>query len=171
MNSQASRKLKASAASTTRFMPARNAGKKRQHALGLALMAAIAELRRDRRPRRAEIDDREEESGERVDAEMRAEPRQAQRQHDLRGGCAAKKLAERHDESKERCGQACAIDSLGGLFRSAGKDGEKRNAQQEADAEQFEQRAINQSRALSQTAPAFFGSERIDSLRLGEYAR
>ena len=71
--------MKASSASTTRFMPARKAGIERQHALRRLLVAAVAEGVEAGR-RAAEIDDDEEEGGERIEAEMRADPGQAERQ-------------------------------------------------------------------------------------------
>ena len=80
MNSQANRKLKASSASTTRFMPARKAGIERQHALRRRARAGRSRARNRLAAGAAEIDDDEEERRERVEAEMRAEPGQAERQ-------------------------------------------------------------------------------------------
>ena len=79
MNSQVNRKVKASSARTTRFMPARNSRIEGQHALRRLLVPAIAE-RIEARRRAAEIDDDEEEGRQRVEPEMRADPRQAERQ-------------------------------------------------------------------------------------------
>ena len=57
----------------------------RQHALRRLLVPAIAE-REQARGRGAEIDHGEEERRQRVDAEMRAEPGQAERQRHARAG-------------------------------------------------------------------------------------
>src|SRR3954465_1054293 len=111
MNSQAKRKVNASAASSTTFMPARKAGKNgstrpgasswrpyprpyrlpaapprvvvvgenNERAAGRLLWAAIPEAIQAR-GRAAEVDDDEEKRRERVDPEVRAEPRQTDRQ-------------------------------------------------------------------------------------------
>ena len=100
MNSQASRKVKASAARTTRFIAARNAGKNGSTRCG-GLVPAIAE-RVERGARRAEIDDGEEEGGQRIDAEMRAEPGQAERQHDVGGRRRAEKVDRTRRRSRRR---------------------------------------------------------------------
>src|ERR1700732_2065262 len=83
MNSHATRKLKASAASTTKFMPARNAGEKWQRPRRLVFVAAIANSIKAR-IRAPDVDDREEKASERIHAEMRANPRQPERQGDVR---------------------------------------------------------------------------------------
>ena len=79
MNSQESRKVKASSASTTRFMPARNAGKNGSTRSGRLFVAAVAEAV-EAGGGAAEIDDDEEEGRERVEPEMGADPGQAERQ-------------------------------------------------------------------------------------------
>ena len=72
----------------------------RQHALRRFLVAAIAE-REEARGRAAEIDDDQEERGQRVDAEMRAEPGQAERQRSRRCGAPD---AEQADAARSRTG-------------------------------------------------------------------
>ena len=79
MNSQETRKVKASSASTTRFMPARNAAIEWQHPAGRFLVRAIADGEKARAGA-AEIDHGEEERSERIDAKMRADPRQSEGQ-------------------------------------------------------------------------------------------
>ena len=68
MNSQANRKVKASSARITRFMPARKAGKNGSTRCGALLVPAIAEAVEARRGA-AEIDHDQEEGRQRVDAE------------------------------------------------------------------------------------------------------
>ena len=79
MNSQETRKVKASSASTTRFMPARNAAIERQHPAGRFLVRAIADGKQARAGA-AEVDHGEKERGERIDAEMGADPWQSEGQ-------------------------------------------------------------------------------------------
>ena len=69
MNSQANRNVKASSATTTRFIPARKTGKNGKT-----------------RRRAAEIDDDQKKRGQPVEPEMRADPRNAERQHQRRRG-------------------------------------------------------------------------------------
>ena len=69
----------------------------RQHALGRRLVPAIAE-RVEACARAAEIDHGEKERGERVEAEMRAEPRQADRQRQAFGGRGAEQMRQRGRE-------------------------------------------------------------------------
>ena len=102
MNSQDSRKVKASSARTTRFMPARKAGKNGSTRARRRLVPAVAEAVEAGR-RAAEIDHDEEERGERVEAEMRAEPGQAERQ-DQRPARRARdsRCAERREQAIRR---------------------------------------------------------------------
>ena len=74
MNSQAKRKVKASSATTTRFMRGEEQRIERQHALRRLLVLAVAE-RVEARGGGAKIDDDEKKRRERVEAKMRAEPR------------------------------------------------------------------------------------------------
>ena len=83
MNSQLHRKVKASSATSTRFMPARKAGKKGRTRCGCVFVPAVAEAV-EARAGTAEIDDGEEEGRQRVDPEMRADPRDAERQRQAR---------------------------------------------------------------------------------------
>ena len=78
MNSQATRKVKASSARTTRFMPARKAGVEGQHAAGCFLVLAVADGKEARR-RSSEVGDSEKKCGERVHTKVRTDPRQAER--------------------------------------------------------------------------------------------
>ena len=79
MNSHVKRKVNASSASTTRFMPARKAGIEGQHAPRRLLVPAIAEPVQARR-RAAEIDHHEKERRQCVEPKMRAEPGHADRE-------------------------------------------------------------------------------------------
>ena len=80
MNSQDSRKVKASSATTTRFIAARKAGKNGS-TRGRTLVPTVAQAKKAGRGA-AQIDDDQKERRQRVDAKMRADPRQAKRQHD-----------------------------------------------------------------------------------------
>ena len=79
MNSQATRKVKASSASTHEVHAGQKRREERQHAPRRGFVPAVAEPIEARR-RAAEIDDDEEERGQRIEAEMRADPGQAERQ-------------------------------------------------------------------------------------------
>ena len=79
MNSQVSRNVKASSARTTRFMPARNTGKKGSTRAGRRFVPAVAEAVQAG-GEAAEIHDDEKERAQAVQAEMRAEPGQPDRQ-------------------------------------------------------------------------------------------
>ena len=90
-----------------------HAGKKerieRQHALRRMLVLAVTE-RIEARRRAAEIDDDEEECRERVQAEMRAEPRQPNRKRQDFGRSLPEQLRERDDEARARDDQGGAVD-------------------------------------------------------------
>ena len=75
MNSQASRKVKASSASRTRFMPARKAGTKGSTRRGAVSPARVAE-RVEAGQGGAEIDHEHEEGAERVEPQVHSEPRE-----------------------------------------------------------------------------------------------
>ena len=99
-------------------------GIERQHALRRFLVAAIAEREQARR-RAAEIDHDEEEGRERVDAEMRAEPGQAERQRDGRGGAGvAEQRKQCDDAERQRDDQARAIDAIALRAAQATRSGE-----------------------------------------------
>ena len=83
----------------------------RQHALRRLLVTAIAEREQARRGG-AEIDHREEEGRERVEPEMRADPRQAERQRHVAGGAAPSNATRPAREPDERHGEAGAVDEL-----------------------------------------------------------
>ena len=77
-------------------------GEERQHALRRVFVAAVADAI-EAGDRAAEIDDDEEERRQRVEAEMRAEPRQPDRQRDqIRLGDASEQKAERAAASRPR---------------------------------------------------------------------
>jgi hypothetical protein len=69
-------------------------GEERQYPSRRRLVAAIAESE-DARDRGAEVDHGEEKSRERVEAEMRAEPGQADRQRGVFGSVCAEKMRQR----------------------------------------------------------------------------
>ena len=98
MNSQANRKVKASSATTTRIMRGEEQRIERQHALRRPLVLAVAE-RVEAGGGAAEIDHDQEERGERVEAEMRAEPWQPDGQDQGLGGDLAE--AERTSPIQE----------------------------------------------------------------------
>jgi hypothetical protein len=81
----------------------------RQHALRRLLVAAVPDREQAGRGG-AEIDHGEKERGERVDAEMRAGPRQPERQRDGDRRRVAEELRQRGSERHERDGEASAID-------------------------------------------------------------
>ena len=83
--------------------------KERQHALRRMLVPAVAE-RVEAGRRAAEIDDDEEEGRERIEAEMRAEPRQPERQRQDLGWSLPEQLRERRDEARARDDQGGAVD-------------------------------------------------------------
>ena len=120
MNSQAKRKVKASSARTTRFMPARNAGKERQDAHRRRFVLAIAE-RIEARRGAAEIDDGEERSRERIEAEVRADPGKAERQCEPLGRCLhlRKHCAERNERHREAGSRKRAASPAAGRRRKA----------------------------------------------------
>ncbi len=133
MNSQANRKLKASSASTTEIHSREEGRNERRHALRLGLVAPIAD-RVERGGGGAEIDHGEEEGGERIDPEMRADPWQAERQFGLRRRRAEREADESRDKPDERYCETGGVDGGRDVARAADETGEKRDAQQYADA-------------------------------------
>ena len=97
-------------------------GIERQHALRGVLVAAIAEREQARRSA-AEIDHHQEKCRQRVDAEMRAQPGQAERQGDGGGRIGISEQAEQRDHAqRQRDDQAGAIDHAGAARRGAERD-------------------------------------------------
>ena len=94
----------------------------RQHALRRRFVPAVAE-REQARARGAEIDHGEEERGERIDAEMRAEPRQAERQRQAVGGRrAASRCASAAASEIGAIRQARAVDDAASPPRTSDDD-------------------------------------------------
>ena len=104
MNSQENRKVKASSARTTRFMPARKAGKNGSTRCGAALVAAIAEAIEAGR-RAAEIDHRRKNAESASRRKCAPMPGQAERQDQARG---------------RRAGDQCARAATSATRRSPG---------------------------------------------------
>jgi hypothetical protein len=107
-------------------MPARNAGKKWQHAQRLA--------------RAPDIDDREKKRGERIHMEMRTDPRQPQRQGDVRHHGAKKKMMKGEEEPGRRDCETGSVEANRGAARVAGQDGGHRDTKQGANATQARDR-------------------------------
>ncbi len=109
MNSQLNRKVKASSASDDEV----HAGEKQriegQHALRRMLVPAVTE-RVEACRRAAEIDHDEEERRERVQAEMRAEPRQSDGKRQDISRSLPEKLNQRDDDAYNRDNQRRAVD-------------------------------------------------------------
>src|SRR5476649_317202 len=97
-------------------------GIERQHALRGVLVAAIAEREQARRSA-AEIDHHQEKCRQRVDAEMRAQPGQAERQCHGGGRVGISEQAQQRDHAqRQRDHQACAIKHAGAARRGAERD-------------------------------------------------
>ena len=79
MSSQDNRNVNASCGEDDEVHGGEEGREERQDAMRRRLVAAVAEAIEARR-RAAEVDDHEEEGGKRIDAEMRAEPGQTERQ-------------------------------------------------------------------------------------------
>ena len=90
-------------------MPARKAGKNGSTRSGECSWRAVAEAIEARRGA-AEIDDDEEERRERVDAETRADPGQAERQDERLAIGAAEEIDKREDQHRRADRQRSAVD-------------------------------------------------------------
>ena len=80
----------------------------------------------------AEIDDQQEEGRQRIDAEMRADPGQAERQGQGRGIAAAEQGGERGERGDERDGQGGAVDGARRERMAAEADGDDRRGEEQA---------------------------------------
>jgi len=110
--------------------------KKWQHPQRLMLVPAIANSIKAR-ARAPEIDDRQKKRGERIHMEMRADPRQPQRQGDVRHHSAKEKMVKGKEERGRRDCETGRIEGNRGAVRAAGQDDENRDAKQSANAPQF----------------------------------
>ena len=90
-------------------MPARKAGKNGSTRSGAALGPAVAEAVEARRGA-AEIDDDEKERRQRVDAETRADPGQAERQDERLAARANEERVDRNQEQERREDERAAVD-------------------------------------------------------------
>ena len=113
--------------------PGEIGGKIGQYAQRRGLVAAIAEAV-ERCGGTAEIDHDQKESGERVDAEMRADKRQADRQRHLRSRGGTGERLQRGGKRDQADGEAGAInDGIADGF-AADRDGEAGNGEKGGDA-------------------------------------
>ncbi len=118
MNSQDTRKVKASSASTHQ-VHAGEIGRDRTAArAAVFLVAAVAEREQARR-RGAEIDHDQEERRQRIDPEMGTEPGQAERQGHGRGGRVFEQNVQRQQKQYQSDDEAGAIDEAGRIRRRA----------------------------------------------------
>ena len=109
MNSQDTRNVNASSASTTRIHAGQEQRIERQHALGRLIVPAIAE-RIQAGGGRPEIDHGKEERAEHVDPEMRTDPGQTQRQRHGDGRFGAEQVRGCKTEQDQRYNDARPID-------------------------------------------------------------
>src|SRR3954470_17152043 len=124
-------------------------GEEGKHAVRCGVMMAVAEaIEACRRP--TQIDDDEEERGQCVEAEMRAKPRQTDRQG--KGGGisgAAEQEAQRADQCNRRYGQCRAVDDGRGDLRPAQNDRQRGQPEQSGDTDHLQGDGRHYLRALA----------------------
>jgi hypothetical protein len=112
------------------------------------IVAAVAETVEARR-RAAEVDDDKEKSSQGIEAEMRAEPRQPDRQHQIAGlGGIAEQPADGADQGDRGHRQRRAVHHGRRRLRTAQDDRQNRQSQQSGDAGHLQHDRRHQERAL-----------------------
>ena len=138
MNSQEIRKVKASAASTTRFMPARNSRIERQHALRRFARAGHSRARTGSPPTAPRSTTTRKNA---PSASMRkCAPSQGRPSGSVvdDGRLGAEQMVRRQSQQEQGGGKACAIDDPHRHRRSAGNQREHRGRELGGDARQRE---------------------------------
>ncbi len=131
-------------------------------------MAAVAE-RVDAGRAGAEMVEREEEGGDRVEPEMCAEPRQADRQHEACRRRAAEKSAERQGEAKTGKRERRTVDEgVGAGFLGKRDRGPAERQQRQIDQQQPDER--DHVRVLA-APPSTGGRRRVKGGMAGLVAR
>ena len=120
-----------------------------KHAVRCGVMMAVAEaIETCRRP--TQIDDDEEERGQCIEAEVRAKPRQTDRQGEGGGiSGAAEQEAQRADQCDRRYGQCRAVDDGCGDLRPAQNDRQRGQPEQSGDTDHLQDDGRHYLRALA----------------------